>query len=46
VLHAGLGQSLSVTFTPTDLNSFQPITTNVLINVLPVSPNIYSAPTH
>jgi hypothetical protein len=33
VLHAGLGQTISVTFTPTDLNSFLPITTNVLINV-------------
>jgi len=38
VLHAGPGQTLSVTFTPTDLNSFQPITTNVLINVRSQSP--------
>jgi len=33
VLSADLGQTLSVTFTPADLNSFLPLTTNVLINV-------------
>jgi hypothetical protein len=39
VLNASLGQTLSVTFTPADLNSFLPVTTNVLINVLPVPPS-------
>ena len=34
VLNAGLGQTLSVTFTPTDTTSFLPISTNVTINVL------------
>ena len=34
VLNAGLGQTLSVTFTPTDTASFLPISTNVTINVL------------
>jgi subtilisin-like proprotein convertase family protein len=34
VLNAGLGQTLSVTFTPTDLTSFLPISTNVAINVI------------
>jgi subtilisin-like proprotein convertase family protein len=33
ILAAGLGQTLSVTFTPTDTNSFVSITTNVTINV-------------
>ncbi|HEY2951969.1 MAG TPA: MBG domain-containing protein, partial [Verrucomicrobiae bacterium] len=31
---AGAGQSLSVTFTPTDTTSYVPVTTNVNINVL------------
>lgn len=34
VLSAGLGQTLTVTFTPDDTNSFLPISTNVTINVL------------
>ena len=33
ILAAGLGQTLSVTFTPIDTNSFLSITTNVTINV-------------
>ncbi len=33
LLQAGLGQTLSVTFTPTDTNTFLPISTNVTINV-------------
>ncbi|MEP6662677.1 MAG: MBG domain-containing protein, partial [Verrucomicrobiota bacterium] len=33
VLNAGLAQTLSVTFTPTDTNSFLPISQNVTINV-------------
>jgi subtilisin-like proprotein convertase family protein len=33
VLSAGLGQTLTVTFTPNDTNSFLPISTNVTINV-------------
>lgn len=33
VLDAGLGQTLSVTFTPTDATSFYPNSTNVSINV-------------
>jgi hypothetical protein len=37
VLNAGLGQTLSVIFTPADLNSFLPVTTNVLINVTTAS---------
>src|SRR6266513_935619 len=34
VLDAGLGQTLSVTFTPADPASFLPISTNVTLNVL------------
>src|ERR1035437_7030644 len=34
VLTAGSNQTLSVTFTPSDTNSFLPVTTNVAINVL------------
>jgi subtilisin-like proprotein convertase family protein len=34
VLNAGLDQTLSVTFTPTDTNSFLPISRNVTINVV------------
>lgn len=34
VLNAGLAQSLSVTFTPTDTNSFLPVSASVAINVL------------
>jgi len=34
VLNAGNSQTLSVTFTPNDTNSFLPVTTNVAINVL------------
>jgi len=37
VLNAGSGQTLSVTFTPSDSTSFQPVSTNVTINVLPAS---------
>jgi hypothetical protein len=33
VLNAGLGQTLSVTFTPADATSFFPVSTNVTINV-------------
>lgn len=35
VLNAGAGQSLSVTFTPTDSDSFQPINGSVLLEVSP-----------
>jgi subtilisin-like proprotein convertase family protein len=35
VLNAGSNQVLSVTFTPTDLTSYVPVTTNVLLNVQP-----------
>lgn len=34
VLKSGNGQTLSVTFTPTDTNSYSAVTTNVSINVL------------
>jgi len=34
VLNAGSNQTISVTFTPTDTNSFLPVTTNVTINVV------------
>jgi hypothetical protein len=34
VLNAGSSQTLSVTFTPADLGSYVPVTTNVAINVL------------
>ena len=34
VLNAGSNQTLSVTFTPTDTNSFLPVTTNVALTVL------------
>jgi hypothetical protein len=37
VLNAGSGQTLTVTFTPTDPASFLPVTTNVTINVLNAS---------
>ncbi len=40
VLNAGLGQTLTVTFTPADSSSFLPVTTNVTINVLKASLNI------
>ncbi len=35
VLNAGNSQTISVTFTPNDTNSFLPVTTNVVINVSP-----------
>jgi subtilisin-like proprotein convertase family protein len=35
VLDAGLGQMLSVTFTPSNTTAFRPISTNVTINVTP-----------
>ena len=34
-LNAGNNQTLSVTFTPADANSFLPVTTSVAVNVLP-----------
>ena len=37
VLNAGQGQTLSVTFTPTDPTSFLSITTNVTLNVTPAT---------
>ena len=42
VLSAGNNQSLSVTFTPSDTNSFLPVTTNVTINVSPAGVTISS----
>jgi len=35
VLDAGVGQTISVTFTPSNSSSFLPISTNVTINVTP-----------
>ena len=37
VLNAGLGQTLAVTFTPTDPTSFLSISTNVTLNVTPAA---------
>src|SRR6185503_2775822 len=37
ILNAGSNQRLSVTFTPTDTNSYLPVTTNVNITVLKAS---------
>jgi subtilisin-like proprotein convertase family protein len=34
VLNAGSGHTLSVTFTPADIGSYAPVTTNIAINVL------------
>jgi hypothetical protein len=42
VLSAGNNQTLSVTFTPSDTNSFLPATTNVTINVSPAGVTIAS----
>ncbi len=38
VLMAGAGQTLSVTFTPSDAGNYAPATTSVLINVLKATP--------
>ncbi len=40
ILNAGSGQTLSVTFTPTDTTTFLPVTTNVTINVAQAAPVI------
>ena len=39
-LNAGNGQTLSVTFTPSDTNNYYPATRTVLINVLKATPSI------
>jgi len=44
VLNAGQGQTLSVTFTPTDAATFLPITTNVTINVNPAPLTVAAQP--
>ena len=42
LLEAGLGQTLSVTFTPTDTTTFLPISTNVTLNVTPATVTVAS----
>ncbi len=45
ILDVGTNQTLSVTFTPTDTNSYEVIVTNVVINVLKATPNLsWSSP--
>ena len=46
VLKPGNGQSLSVTFTPTDTNSYSAVTTNVSINVLKAALTIAAVSTN
>ena len=40
ILNAGSGQTLSVTFTPTDTTTFLPVTTSVTLNVAQAAPVI------